>query len=199
MPAHPSALELLQKLGRPVVAPSANQFGKTSPTTAEHVAGEFGKDLVILDGGECEIGIESTIICCSGTEIQILRPGGISRSDLEKELREFSGVHITRSQSNAAPGQLSHHYQPNKSLIVYREEADLDVALRKEDVQLKDCFEIELPEDAKVAARKLYADLRAGDASNCNALILKWDHPFDGQWEGIWDRVQRAAKVITFR
>lgn len=199
MPSHRVALELLNQLGHPVVAPSANQFGKTSPTTAEHVQGEFPSDLTILDGGPCEIGIESTIISCSDTEVIINRPGGVSREQLQGALEKGHFPHvISLALNKATPGQLKHHYQPTKPLYVYRERSELEAAFEKRGLRLDESYQIELPNEVSLAARTLYSNLRLGDASDAKSIVMKWNTPTTGDWEGIWDRVQRAATVISF-
>lgn len=197
MPAHKIALELLNRLGQPVVAPSANQFGKTSATTAEHVQAEFSADLTILDGASCEIGIESTIISCSDTEVVVHRPGGVSREKLRGALDNGKFYHeISASQNNATPGQLKHHYQPTKPLYVYQVTSELELVLQESGLSLKESYLIEMPVDASLAARTLYSNLRLGDSSEAKAIILKWNAPMTGDWEGIWDRVQRAATFV---
>ena len=195
MPAHPLCQELLKLLGEPVVAPSANQFGRTSPTTAEHVVSEFKEsdNVLVLDGGECTVGIESTIIRCEGESVSILRPGGVSRAMLEESLRAGGfPCSIIRTTSSVSPGHLKHHYQPRKTLYVYErlehlKEAGVEEAATK--------F-LELPSEAVLAARTLYGLFRQADLSDAKTLALKWNFPRDGEWEALWDRVQRAATVI---
>jgi L-threonylcarbamoyladenylate synthase len=178
IPAHPVAQELLRSLGEPVVAPSANLFGRTSPTTAAHVEVDFS-ELLVLDGGECPIGIESTIVEVNERgEILILRPGGVSRA-----LLEGLGVKVVREVKPVAPGHLKHHYQPRNPLRVVSEGGEING------------FEIKLPDTPELAARVLYARLREGDRQEQD-LYLRWNFPREGEWEAIWDRVSRAAESI---
>lgn len=180
IPAHPVAQELLKTLGEPVVAPSANLFGQTSPTSAEHVERDFS-ELLILNGGECAIGIESTIIEVSTRgEIVILRPGGVSRSAIETLLPK---VKVIREVKPISPGHLKHHYQPRNPLRIVGADG------------MACGYEIKLPDSPELAARVLYAKLREGDAKE-EELYLRWRFPKDGAWEAIWDRVSRAAESV---
>ncbi len=118
VPAHPIALELIKRFGRPIAAPSANPFGSISPTTADHVRTHFGDRFPILDGDATTVGIESTIIDFSEGQPALLRPGGLS---LEKIIAEIGRVNI-QERSDAlpkAPGQLSRHYAPKIPLIIF--------------------------------------------------------------------------------
>ena len=134
-PSHPVAQALLKALMKPLrqaqgervgsvvwglAAPSANQFGRVSPTTAAHVAGEFGDDLLILDGGACEVGIESTIIDCTRGQPILLRPGGISRAQIQGVCKQpvLSNEELTSdmSQGPKASGTLESHYAPHASV-----------------------------------------------------------------------------------
>jgi len=118
MPSHPVALALLQAasaLGVPgVAAPSANRFGRISPTRAEHVAAEFGTDLLVLDGGPCELGIESTIVDCSRGAAALLRPGQIDRVSIESVLGH--ALHEAGPDAPRASGTLAAHYAPRANL-----------------------------------------------------------------------------------
>lgn len=122
VPAHRMTLALLQRLGRPLAAPSANRFGRVSPTLAEHVTQEFGQDLWVLDGGPCQVGIESTIIdCCDPRGLTILRPGFISAEDIFAEL----GVSVQAQAISTSPrvsGSLPSHYAPNAQVVILPEE-----------------------------------------------------------------------------
>jgi len=185
IPDHPLTLELLSQLAQPVVAPSANLFGQTSPTSPAHVLFDF-PDLPVLDGGECRIGIESTVVQIEKGKLLILRPGGISRTVLE-EFALGHGIRVEREHSPISPGHLKHHYQPRKDLIVFKD---------KNLEQLPDAYQIALPSDPLIAARELYARFRSGDESAKKLLTLEWKNPVDGDWEAIWDRVTRAATEI---
>lgn len=111
MPNHPMALELIRKLGRPIAAPSANVFGRTSPTTAEAVRENLGKKVdLVLDGGPCAVGLESTVLKIENNKAILLRPGGIS----VEEIRKFTPVVIHKREGSViySPGQLPIHYAP---------------------------------------------------------------------------------------
>ncbi|MBU3688950.1 MAG: threonylcarbamoyl-AMP synthase [Acidimicrobiales bacterium mtb01] len=110
IPRHALALRVLQEFGRPVAAPSANRFGRVSPTTADHVRADLGADVdFVLDGGPCEVGLESTIVDCSVDPPQILRPGSISA----EQISEVVGGVASASGPSRAPGMLESHYAPD--------------------------------------------------------------------------------------
>ena len=115
MPAHPVALGLIKKSGVPIVAPSANKFKSISPTTAQHVFDSLGDKVdMILDGGPCAVGVESTIIDVTGSNVVILRAGGTSKEDLEKFLNEKVLLSQGNPNQPSAPGQLLKHYAPTR-------------------------------------------------------------------------------------
>lgn len=130
MPSHRVALELLYKAGSPIAAPSANEFGQLSPTEAIHVEEQIGKHIdIILDGGPCEVGVESTIIEIGEEEIFLLRHGGVPVEEIE----EFLGKKVGRKQFQSrpnAPGQLDYHYAP-KIPINFIDEVDLNITKTK--------------------------------------------------------------------
>jgi L-threonylcarbamoyladenylate synthase len=110
VPDHPIAREVLRQAGRPIAAPSANRSGKVSPTTAQHVQDDLGGDVdLILDGGPCTVGVESTIIDLSGEHARLLRPGGIAVEDLE---RLIGPLERAAGEAVIAPGMLPSHYAP---------------------------------------------------------------------------------------
>ncbi len=210
-PAHPVAHALLTAcaaLGvHGLAAPSANRFGRVSPTTAEHVADEFGPALRVLDGGACAVGIESTIIDCTRGAPVLLRPGGISR----EQVRQACGLPLrTRAELEApdpkASGTLLAHYAPNakvrlmdaKSLQTALEVLGSDArhiavyaraALRSPsaDVLLR-----RMPERAEDTARQLFAVLRDFDAAGIRLIWIETP-PDSPEWEGVLDRLTRAA------
>lgn len=120
MPNNNVALELIEKLGKPISAPSANSFSKLSPTKAEHVAKQLGEKVdIILDGGNCSVGVESTIIEVNNNSQSLLRPGGVSKEDIEKIIGKFSKSN--NNESPNSPGQLKIHYAPNIPIFFYDE------------------------------------------------------------------------------
>ena len=123
MPNHPVALELIEKSGTPIAAPSANRFGHLSPTDAQHVAKSLGDRAdIILDGGKTQVGVESTIIELHENEIYLLRPGGLSKEEIESEIGKIQTRKTNPDKPNA-PGQLPYHYSPSIPLIFLNEES----------------------------------------------------------------------------
>lgn len=203
-PSHPLAQELLREFARigsgAIAAPSANKFGHVSPTTAAHVRDEFGDDLFILDGGPCEVGLESTIVDLSRGRPVLLRPGAITREDLAKVLGE-----VPRDRDAEAPrasGTLAAHYAPRTALILVdadRLEAELagtvDVAvlaMRGAPDVAKVAAWIVAPRDALGYGHDLYDNLRKLDATGA-ARILVEAPPATMAWEAVNDRLTRAA------
>ncbi|MDM0044705.1 L-threonylcarbamoyladenylate synthase [Variovorax dokdonensis] len=210
-PAHPVAQALLESCaahGVPGLAgPSANRFGRVSPTTASHVQGEFGDDLLILDGGPCQVGIESTIVDCSRGVPVLLRPGQITRAQVEAACGErLRARQEVGSPDPRASGTLESHYAPSAKVRLMDAKA-LQTAL---DVLGADARHIavwsraelksqsghilrrRMPDDAAAAAQMLFAVLRDFDAQGVK-LIWVETPPDDHAWEGVRDRLQRAA------
>lgn len=212
VPDHPLTLALLKALGEPVVAPSANKFGHLSPTEAEHVKNEFeGQVDYILDGGSCDVGIESTILNMTVNPPQILRPGRIKQSDLEEAL----GIKVESSHSSSpssrvrVPGALPQHYAPAKPLHLVETSRLNEVVL-----EIKKAHKVPgllllsaesprtemigkapyvvTPEDPSIYARNLYSTLRNLDASECDCIVVE-SVPDSPEWAGIKDRLTRAS------
>lgn len=210
-PSHPLAQDLIRMTGTPLAAPSANKFGRTSPSKAEHVRSEFaGQDLLILDGGDCEIGVESTVLDFSDLEsekavIRILRPGGITREMLENALSRWSKpVQVLQATSEASPGNLKHHYMPSIPLVIIGEDEPQglsDHTRKKIATEIKigsiqDPAELVLNEDAVVAARELYSELRRLSQNGHDLIYVRAvHHKKEGLWLAIWDRLTRAASL----
>jgi L-threonylcarbamoyladenylate synthase len=208
VPSHPIGLALLQECARRglhgVAAPSANRFGRVSPTTAAHVVQEFGADIWVLDGGACEVGIESTIVDCTGPRPALLRPGHLGRAAIEAVLGQPLGDADT--QSPRAPGTLASHYAPAATLrlmdssalraavAVLHGAAPKGLAVYSRSVL--DCprgvSSRRMPGDAQSAARELFAALRDFDAAGAR-LIWVEHPPATPDWDGVRDRLQRAA------
>lgn len=192
VPKHPLTLELIKKLNAPIAAPSANFFKKTSPTKASHVENSF-PDLFVLNGGECSVGIESTIVHATETQVFILRPGMISKSDIEEVLLEHQiNLPVVIKESEIASGHLKHHYMPELPLIVqYGDNLDLS-HLPKELLLKPTIFEVQ--DDPIVVARELYQKLRDFD-SNASSIIFKLNSDVLDQesWQGIINRLNKAA------
>ncbi len=205
-PAHPLCQQLLEALGTAVCAPSANRFGQLSPTSAKHVRDIFGDELFVLEGGPCEVGIESTILNLSSGTPQILRPGMISAEAIASVIER--PVIPYQSDSNnvpVVPGSAKAHYAPSKPLsVVSRDEfvvlctsqpnkqfawlCQKDHALSKENVT-----NIIMPTTAAAYASELYQTLHQLEHQT-EIDILAAEKPNDtAEWQGIVDRLSRAS------
>jgi L-threonylcarbamoyladenylate synthase len=200
-PAHPLTLALLQQFVGGLAAPSANKFGHVSPTTAQHVCDEFGEQLpIVLDGGECEVGIESTIVDCTGDVPRVLRPGMISA----QQITQLFGSDIAigaNAHSPRASGLLEKHYAPRAMcrvlaakdfLHALHEMQEIDTRVLAIDVLPDAAQGIVLNKDPADYAHGLYAALRELDAQH-PSLILIEQPPLDADWVAIHDRLKRAA------
>lgn len=192
VPAHPVALALLREVGIPVAAPSANRSGELSPTTADHVRRSLGDQVdLILDGGACPGGLESTVVDVSGPVVRLLRPGLISVAQLEALV---GPVQIGGNVSGPlpSPGLLAKHYSPQTAIEVAAtvEEADFLVNLY-ETAGLK-VARYNPPSDPADAAAALYADLHALDAGGFDRIIATLP-PDEDRWRAVRDRLTRAA------
>jgi L-threonylcarbamoyladenylate synthase len=197
IPAHPVALALLRATTAPVAAPSANRFGRISPTTAHHVLDELdGRIDLVIDGGPTTLGIESTVIDLTGDVPELLRPGGISLEDLRSvlgEVRHRERAVSAESDAAVAPGQFLRHYAPTTPLVLADGPEDLCgrlvAAARAEGV---DALEVRLPTEGAPAARELYARLRSADAAGAELLVVGAVDP-EGIGRAVNDRLFRAA------
>jgi L-threonylcarbamoyladenylate synthase len=190
VPAHPLALAMLGKFGGGVAAPSANRFGKVSPTTADHVAADLGSDAdFIVDGGPCAVGVESTIVDLSSGVPAVLRPGAVTREALEEALGQ--PVPTAGESAVRAPGRLETHYAPRAKVVlaapgeVERKSGELRARGLKVAV-------LDLPKSAEDAARQLYALLRDADAGGVDAIVVAAP-PEAGLGLAILDRLRKAA------
>jgi L-threonylcarbamoyladenylate synthase len=199
-PGHPVAQALLARAGRALAAPSANRFGRLSPTRAEHVAEEFANaDLLVLDGGPCEVGLESTIVDLTGTTPRLLRPGGIGREALAEVLgRPLELVGDEADDAPRAPGRLRSHYAPGAPLRIVDAEA-LPAAIGPGEAALLRLAEAppgapaeRLPRDPSGYGRALYSALRTLDAAAPRAIVVEAP-PQDEAWRAVRDRLARAA------
>jgi L-threonylcarbamoyladenylate synthase len=200
VPSHPVAQELLRVFAGGIAAPSANRFGFVSPTTAAHVRKDLGADVdMILEGGASEIGIESTIVDLSGGSAVLLRPGAISRQDLEQALNakvEEKGKSAVRHS-----GGLERHYAPRTpARLVPTHALDKEIALRngkaavlafsRPDESVD--YWIRMPRDPSAYAQKLYAALRELDDTGCEVILVEAP-PDSADWAAILDRLKRAC------
>ncbi len=192
-PNHPIAQEILKACQIPFAAPSANLFGKTSPTLAKHVQNEFANKVPIVDGGPSQVGLESTVLRTLKENdqwvIEILRPGGITSEHLHALLKDKwpSPVAIRRAFSQASPGHTLQHYQPTKPLWLL----DPGQQLPKDALS---AIKLELSDDPLIAARELYSKLR--EAAETDAEIIYFEikkHHQAPAWEAHLDRLTRAS------
>ena len=193
MPNHQIALDLIKKSGVPIVAPSANKYQSISPTTAFHVAESLGDKVdMILNGGACKVGVESTIIDLTGNKVVMLRAGGTAKEDLEKFLGEKIFVSDGNPNSPSAPGQLLRHYAPKNILRINVEnpkEDEFFIGFGKIEGNLNLSSDGDLSE----AASNLFAFLRQADTLAKNGKIAVAPIPKDGLGLAINDRLKRAS------
>lgn len=190
VPAHRLTADLLARFGGGLAAPSANRFGRVSPTTAEHVLADLGDDIdLVLDGGPCPVGVESTIVDCTVDPPQVLRPGGIPDEDVHRLLAEAGlGGAAVASGPSRAPGMLAAHYAPLARVLL----ADGDTQLAR----LRDAHPgasvIDHRDDLVAYARGLYAELRGLDDLGVSEVIAALP-PAAGLGHAIRDRLAKAA------
>ena len=213
-PNHSLALELLKAFDGGLAAPSANKFGHVSPTTAEHVKDEF-PGLLVLDGGPCQVGIESTIVDLTRLDTIgpiVLRPGAISKEQIDAVL----GINATGGPAKTSiadtprvSGSLSAHYAPKTKLVLYRKGMDLEgwginpatqIAwihfesdkLMPIEISKTQCVEYVIPNTPVELAKTLYATLRSLDKSNYDLIIFP-SLPVGSDWDAVRDRLTRAV------
>jgi len=210
VPAHPVTLRLLERFGGGLAAPSANRFGRLSPTTAEHVRAELGAAVDrILDGGPCQVGVESTIVALVGRP-RLLRPGGVSVAALEEALGEPLERAVAEGERIRAPGSLAAHYAPGTPLelldpgaLVARARALVHSGSRiavlvRSGGLLEAAAEagvarvVAMPASPEEYARGLYATLRGLDGEGLDRLLVEAP-PDEGPWLAVRDRLVRAA------
>jgi L-threonylcarbamoyladenylate synthase len=206
VPAHPLAQALLAGFGGAIAAPSANRFGAVSPTTADHVAGDLGDAVdYLVDGGACEVGVESTIIDLSRGRAVLLRPGGLAREQIEPITGPLAAADAA---APAAPGTLASHYAPRARVVATAPEdvpaAVATAAARGAKVAVLapaaaftawpalPAVALRMPDDLAGIARGLYAALRDLDAAGIDVVIAALP-PAAGLGEAVADRLRRAA------
>ncbi len=202
IPNHPLTLSLLQSLDFPLAAPSANPFGYISPTQAEHVNQQLGHLIpYILDGGSCQVGIESTIVAWENSRLHVLRLGGLSVEAIENLSHQKVTLNLNQSSNPQAPGMLKSHYAPRKPLYI----GDIDQLLKQHagkrigvlnfqrvlsDIPIQRTLSI--PGDSYEASKNLFRFLRELDQSDAQVLITEFVPEFD-LGRAINDRLFRAA------
>lgn len=204
-PAHEVARELLAAFGGPISAPSANRSGHVSPTRAQHVASDFATcdDLLILDGGPCEVGIESTVLDLSSETPRILRTGSITRESIEDAIGERVEGGTMPDAQRASPGTAASHYAPRTAAeLVSRDELAARLAENAEScaVLVRGSFTTSpphrvfiMPTDAAEYAHALYATLREADSLGASRILIERAPDDDERWAAVRDRLRRAT------
>lgn len=203
IPSHPIAQQLLQETGLGLAAPSANKYTQLSPTTVQHVENGLGQHIPVLDGGACQVGIESTIVSVVGNQWQLLRLGMISAVDIQM----VAGVPVTHEQEviPKAPGQHLLHYSPTTPMELYAsKEAVLQAASKEKhcaalllgDGQIANGPTFNLPKNPAGVAEKLYDTLHQMDALQVTKLLIETP-PQLPEWLAIHDRLTRASHKIN--
>lgn len=209
VPNHPVARALLRAFGGAVAAPSANRFGRISPTTAQHVIDEFGDELAaVIDGGACPVGVESTIVDLSGSEPRLLRPGMIRAEAIAHALCQPL-LNPADDQGPRASGRLASHYAPTAPLELV-DPADLErrlegcarqhqrvvvLARSPQPAGLHKVAWALMPGQPVQYARRLYSELRQADRLAPDRILVE-ALPDSPAWDAIRDRLQRAASAI---
>jgi L-threonylcarbamoyladenylate synthase len=203
VPAHPVARQLLEAFGGGIAAPSANRYGRVSPTRAEHVREEFGAAVgLVLDGGDCEVGLESTIVACLDGRPRLLRPGGITRAQLELVVGPLSTADEVAPR---VPGSVKSHYAPATPVELV-EPAGLEARLHESPARRQIAVLARrapsvgpatrawrvLPGDAAGFGHALYAALRELDRCGADRILVE-RVPDDAAWDAVRDRLERAA------
>jgi L-threonylcarbamoyladenylate synthase len=208
-PAHPIALALIEAAAIPLAAPSANRFTELSPTTADHVRQSLGSEVeLILDGGPCTVGIESTVLSLAGPNPVLLRPGGISRQQLEAFLGPVATLKDAPAGAHPAPGMHARHYSPRTVLYLVQkgEVPEPGPGQRQEQSQQSQGLYLQLhhppihtdiaiyqmPQSSVEYAAKLYDVLHQAD-NESHAWIAVDLPPETPEWEAVQDRLKRAA------
>ena len=203
VPSHPVAHELLRRFGGGVAAPSANRHGRVSPTRAGHVREELGERVdLVLDGGDCEVGLESTIVGCDEGGVTLLRPGHITLADLEQVV---GPVRLPSSRAPRVPGSLRSHYAPATPVELMTQDAIGDLASGDGASRLAVLARRpgppgaavlawrELPADPQGYGRALYAALRELDGLGAGRILVE-RVPSGDAWAAVADRLERAAR-----
>jgi len=199
MPSHLLALALIKQAGVPVAAPSANRFAALSPTTAEHVRAAFGDAVDVLDGGPCQVGIESTVVAIEKGQLKLLRPGMLSLGDLQQQA-------VPSGEAHPAPGMSERHYSPRTPLFLVAGGADdrFLSSAKPGGVYIwrvnpaRGVQSIQMPEGADEYAAHLYAVLHDLDAENRPWIAIELP-PDTPEWAAIHDRLMRAGKRAESR
>jgi len=213
-PGHPLIQAVIRECGFPLAAPSANLSSRVSPTNAGHVRQQLGDKIsLIVDGGQSQVGIESTVLDLTVSPPRVLRPGMIHAESLAAVIGKISGQlpasNGEHGETLRSPGRLRRHYSPKARLLIlsWRDDADLNSQLSTLNPQLLDCHVIAhahipsaepfarvsvIPHDAKAFARAIYTELHRCDAADAGLIVVETP-PESPEWAGIADRLRRAA------
>ena len=206
IPKHPLTLKLLKKTGLALCAPSANLYGKISPTRIEHIYQNFKDLLPVLDGGPCEVGIESTVLepDFKNKKIFILRPGHISKKDLMEWLKieHLKDWKISTKSSSLSPGQSQFHYRPSVPLVIL-ETQQQSSSLQTINQHLQHLFplynqknfkRIKFKNSPLLSARNLYEQICSLSQNSSHILyVIKCPDNSTEDWQAIWDRLYKAS------
>lgn len=198
MPSHPTALALIEAAQLPIAAPSANRFTQLSPTTAEHVRQGLGDQVdYILDGGQCAIGIESTVLSLAGERPVLLRPGGISRQQIEEMIGSVEQQTEANTEAHPSPGMHPRHYSPRTRVLLVRHGSIPEqgrgayLQLRIAPVRTVEKL-VSMPAHPSEYAARLYGTLHQLDNEHLDWIAV--ERPDDTpEWEAVLDRLRRAA------
>ena len=211
-PSHPFIQAVIRECGFPLAAPSANLSNQISPTNAGHVRAQLdGKIPLIVDGGQSQVGIESTVLDLSVAPPRILRPGMIHAEALAAVCGEIqdTGLKILKDEKLRSPGMLAKHYSPKAKLVVmdWKNDEDLKAGMANHNLKISNCHVIAhtkiptgfgagnvsvIPHDAEAFARALYAELHRCDEAGAELIVVEAP-PETPEWTGIADRLRRAA------
>jgi L-threonylcarbamoyladenylate synthase len=196
MPAHPLAIELLREAGLPIAAPSANRFTELSPVAARHVRASLGDRVdLILDGGECRVGIESTVLSVVGNVPVLLRPGIVSAADIEALSGPLQRASEPDAGAHPSPGQHVRHYRPRKPLYLVDVDGPLPPgqgAYLWRSTSRPAMVSLQMPVTPVEFAARLYGTLHELDHRDVEWIAIERP-PDDPQWEAVSDRLRRAA------
>ena len=190
VPNHPVALELIRECGCPLAAPSANLFSQLSPTRAEDVDPQIvSLSGMVLDGGHCDVGLESTVLDLSGEEPQILRPGGVSRADIQAVLGQPLGIFPPPSVRKS-PGLYRRHYAPKANVRLVERLRPGQAGLTFSEGE--NSHQIRMAKDPRAYAANLYSALKRLDDLGCDEIDVEIP-PDTLDWEAVHDRLKKAC------
>lgn len=190
MPANGVALRIIGAAQVPLAAPSANRFMAISPTRPEHIDAQLAQHVeILIDGGSCDVGLESTVLDCTGAEPRILRPGRVSRADIENVLgKPISGS--PELDEKRSPGMYRRHYAPQTPTILALELGEKDAGLTFQIPQNSN--QIQMPTDPRRFGAALYDALHRIDSMAPEQIVIQTP-PSTADWEAVWDRLRKAT------